>query len=146
LPSGSFLLARDGQASGQAEETGDDVNATDTLDTLKSGTTQLAGTTSQAVAELAGTAKEKATTVIGDVAERIVQHPAFQQQKPKRRKGRMVLGLALGGAAVGWLVKLARGTSLGQAAEERLTGGRANEPVVDPLGTETLAGGGTTAP
>jgi hypothetical protein len=122
------------------------VNATDTLDTLKSGTTQIAGTTSQAVAELAGTAKEKATAVIGDVAERIVQHPAFQQQKPKRRKGRLVLGIALGAGAVGWLVKLARGTSLGQAAEERLTGGRTNEPVLDPMGSETLTGGTSTAP
>ena len=113
------------------------MNATDTLDTLKSGTTQLAGSTTQAVAELAGTAKEKATTVIGDVAERIVQHPAFQQQKPKRRKGRMVLGIALGGAAVGWLVKLARG----RAAEERvvdLTGGRTNAPMAEPYGSETV--------
>ena len=117
------------------------MNATDTLDTLKSGTTQLAGSTTQAVAELAGTAKEKATTVIGDVAERIVQHPAFQQQKPKRRKGRMVLGIALGGAAVGWLVKLARGTALGRAAEERvvdLTGGRTNAPMAEPYGSETV--------
>lgn len=123
------------------------MNATDTLDTLKSGTTQIAGTTTQAVGEFAGAAKEKATAVIGEVAERIAQHPAFQPEKPKRRKGRMLLGIALGGAAVGWLVKLGRGTSLGRKAEEKvvdLTGGRTNEPMVEPTGNVSMNPGAPT--
>ena len=123
------------------------MNATDTLDTLKSGTTQLAGTTTQVVTDLAGTAKDKATAVIGDVAERIVQHPAFQQEKPKRRKGRMLLGLALVGGAVGWLVKTGRGTAIGRKAEERfteLTGGQTNEPAVEPTGNVSMTPGTIT--
>jgi hypothetical protein len=126
------------------------VNATDTLDTLKSGTTQLAGSTTQAVTDLAGTAKEKATAVIGEMAERIAQHTSLEPPKPKRHRGRLLLGIAAGGAAVGWLLKLARGTSLGHKAEERIIdlthGARTDEPTAERLGSQGLdpvARGGT---
>ncbi|HUR14943.1 MAG TPA: hypothetical protein VM097_10690 [Mycobacteriales bacterium] len=118
------------------------MNATDTLDTLKSGTTQIAETTGQAVSGLAGTAKKQATAVIGEVAERIAQHTSLEPPKPKRRRGRLFLGLALGGAAAGWLVKLARGTALGHKAEEAIIdlthGSRTDEATVESLGSQGL--------
>jgi hypothetical protein len=122
------------------------VNATTTLDTLKSGTTQLAESTGQAVTELAGTAKDRATAVIGDVAQRIAQHTSLEPPRKKRHRGRLVLGIALGGAALGWAAKLARSTALGRRAVGRvldLTGGRTNEPAVEPTGNVSMTPGTT---
>lgn len=118
------------------------MNATDTLDTFKSGTTQLAESTGHVVGGIADSAKKQAASVMGEVAERIAERRGTAPERPKRHRGRKLLGIAAGAAAVGWLLKLARGTSMGRQVEERiidLTGaGRTDEATLERLGSEGL--------
>lgn len=118
------------------------MKTTDTLETLKSGTTQIAESTGHVVGGIADTAKKQAANVIGEVADRLAEHRTTAPEPPKRHRGRKVLGIAAGAAALGWLVKLARGTKVGRQVEERIIdltgGGRTDEATFERLGSEGL--------
>lgn len=126
------------------------MNATDTLETFKSGTSQLAESTGQVVGGIADTAKKQAASVMGEVAERIAERRGTAPEPPNRHRGRRLLGIAAGAATAAWLLKVARKTRMGRTVEERvidLTGaGRTDEATLERLGSDGLdpvARGGT---
>ncbi len=116
------------------------MNAIDTLETIKSGTSTLAETAGHAVGEMAGKAKQ-AGTLVGGAAERLVESRGRAHVAPRRR-GRRLMRLAAVVMALGTVVKFGRGTAIGRGLKNRLldlTGGRpTDEATVERLAAQGL--------